>query len=188
MNQYVTNGITTAGFALALGLLGTELWRWYKGGAKASAGGPPGAGGGAARDPKALIPLGFGILCGILIIGCPSGFLGKFGGFLRWGGNGVGGTAMSFLTGQDGATLAQAAAPRLDPYGAPLVTALFISLWLLRKQIPKLPKGKWKTGVFIGVMLCVGTGTAAIVAQTVIGGTNQLGHQLFTGIVHGTLV
>lgn len=183
MNQFTTSAVTTAGFALALGLLGADLWRWYKGGG-GSGGGPKGKGApveaaGPARDPKALIPLGFGIVFGILMVGCPSGFLGKAAGVLRWGGNGGGGMLMGFLTGQDGTMFAQAAAPKLDGYGAVVVTALAITLWLVRKQVPKIPKGKWKKGVFIGVMLCISTGTAAIVAQTVVGGANDLGRTVF---------
>lgn len=192
MNQFATGTITTAGFALAVGMLGAELWRWYKGGGGGGGKGQKGApsdapAAGPARDPKALIPLALGIVCGILMVGCPSGALGKIAGILRWGGNGVGGTIMSTLTGQTGTTLAQAAAPSLDGYGACVVTALFIALWLLRKQIPKLPKGKWKKGVFIGIMLCVSTGTAALVAQTVIGNTNSIGRYVFDTVAHGTL-
>jgi hypothetical protein len=91
MNQFTTAGITTAGFALALGLLGAELWRWYKGGSGSGGSGKKGApaeAAGPARDPKTLIPLAFGIVFGILMVGCPSGFLGHAAGFLRWGGNG----------------------------------------------------------------------------------------------------
>lgn len=195
MNEFTTGGITTAGFALALGMLGADLWRWWKGGAASSGGGggkgkqgaPAAAPAGPSRDPKALIPLAFGIVFGILMVGCPSGFLGTTGGILRWGGNGAGGTIMSFLTGQDGTQFAQAAAPRLDGYGAVVVTALTIGLWLVRKQVPKIPKGKWKKGVFIGVMLCISTGTAAIVAQTVVGGANDLGAQVFDVVRTGTL-
>jgi hypothetical protein len=182
MNQFTTSSVTTAGFALALGLLGADLWRWWKGSKGSTApGGPGGAGGagGTARDPKELVPIAFGIVFGILMVGCPSGFLGESGSFLRWGGNGAGGAIMGFLTGQSGTVFATAAAPRLDGYGAVIVTALAIGLWLVRKQVPKVPKGKWKKGVFIGAMLCISTGTAAVVAQTVIGSTNSLGHQLF---------
>lgn len=186
MNRFATTSITTAGFALAVALLGVELWRWYKGG-KGGGDDHHGGHGGSARDPKALIPLALGIVCGILAVACPSGLLGKGAGVLRWGGNGVGGTIMQTLTGQGGAPLGEAAAPTLDGYGAVVVTALFIALWLLRKQIPKLPKGKWKKGLFIGVMLCVSTGTAAVVAQSVVGGANNLGHQLLTSITTGTL-
>ncbi|MFK0140693.1 hypothetical protein [Streptomyces murinus] len=186
MNSYATNSITTAGLALALGILGADLWRWYKGGAKGKDGDKD-SGGSAARDPKALIPLAFGIVCGILMVGCPAGLLGKLGGILRWGGNGLGGTIMQTLTGKGGTNLATAAAPTVDEYGAPVVAALFIGLWLVRKQIAKLAKGKWKKGVFIGVMLCISTGTAAIVAQTVVGGANNLGHQVFSTITTGTL-
>ncbi|TGZ14724.1 hypothetical protein DV517_62070 [Streptomyces sp. S816] len=186
MNSYATNSITTAGFSLALGLLGAELWRWYKGGTKGKGGDKDGDGG-AARDPKALIPLAFGIVCGILMVGCPAGLLGKAGGVLRWGGNGVGGTVMQTLTGKGGSALSQAATPTLDGYGAVVVTALTIGLWLVRKQVAKAIKGKWKKGVFIGVMLCVSTGTAAIVAQTVVGGANSIGHQALTTITTGTL-
>jgi hypothetical protein len=182
VNQIATGTITTAGFALAIGLLGADLWRWYKGGSGGGSGkgkGAPAESAGPARDPKALIPLGFGIVFGILMVGCPSGLLGQAGGILRWGGNGLGGTLMSLLTGQSGTTFAQASAPRLDGYGAVVVTALTITLWLVRKQVAKAVKGKWKKGVFIGVMLCIGTGTAAMVAQIVIGGANDIGAQLF---------
>ena len=191
MNQFTTASITTAGFALAVGMLGSELWRWYKGGGGAAAAAPKGKGappgGGAARDPKALIPLALGVTCGILMVACPSGLLGGFAGILRWGGNGAGGLVMSTLTGQHGAAFAQAAAPSLDGAGATVVTALFIALWLLRKQIQKLPKGKWKKGVFIGVMLCMSTGTAAVIAQVVVGNTNGLGHYIFDTAAHATL-
>lgn len=191
MNQFSTGTITTAGFALAVGLLGAELWRWYKGGGGGSGKGKKGAAptesAGPARDPRALIPLAFGIVFGILMVGCPSGFLGQLGGILRWGGNGAGGTLMTFITGQDGTTFAQAAAPRLDGYGAVVMTALTISLWLVRKQVSKIPKGKWKKGVFIGVMLCISTGTAAIVAQTVVGGANDLGAQIFDVVRTGSI-
>ncbi|WP_394425461.1 hypothetical protein [Streptomyces sp. SGAir0957] len=106
-SQYTTMTISTAGFALGLALLGTELWRWHKGGAKAPAGGPPAAGGGGgAKDPKALIPLGFGIFCGILMIACPAGILGTLAQFLRWGGNSVGDMAMRWTTGVPSQTLA----------------------------------------------------------------------------------
>ncbi|MEU8968134.1 hypothetical protein AB0D11_02465 [Streptomyces monashensis] len=189
MNRFATSSITTAGFALAVALLGVELWRWYKGGKGGDHEGHGGHGGhgGSARDPKALIPLALGIVCGILAVACPSGLLGQGAGVLRWGGNGLGGTIMQTLTGQGGTPLAQASAPTLDGYGAVVVTALFIALWLVRKQIPKPPKGKWKKGLFIGVMLCVSTGTAAVIAQSVVGGANNLGHQLLTTITTGTL-
>jgi len=189
VDQFTTSTITTAGFALALGLLGADLWRWYKGGGGGKGKGKSDAGenAGAARDPKALIPLAFGIVCGILIVGCPSGLLGTGGGILRWGGNGAGGFTMSALTGQSGAVLAQAAAPKLDGYGAVVVTALTVTLWLVRKSVAKAVKGRWKKGVFIGVMLCISTGTAAIVGQTVVGGANDLGHQLLTTITTATL-
>jgi hypothetical protein len=189
MNQFATSTVTTAGFALAVGLLGAELWRWWKGGSAGGGGkgkkGAPTEAAGPARDPKALIPIVFGMVFGILMVGCPSGLLGSGDDILRWGGNGVGGTLMGVLTGQDGITFAQAAAPRLDGYGAVVVTALTITLWLVRKQIPKLPKGKWKKGVFIGIMLCISTGTAAVVAQTVVGGANDLGRQIFQVVETG---
>ncbi|MFI8535373.1 hypothetical protein ACIGMX_34650 [Streptomyces aquilus] len=196
MNQFTTSAVTTAGFALALGLLGAELWGWYKGGGGSGGGGKgkkgaPVEASGPARDPKALIPIAFGIVFGILMVGCPAGFLGEAGGILRWGGNGVGGALMGFLTGRSGQTFAQASAPTLDDKGAVVVTALTIGLWLVRKKVPKIPKGKWKKGVFIGVMLCISTGMAAIVAQTVIGGANDFGAQLFHAVKTadiGTLV
>ncbi|WP_225825620.1 hypothetical protein [Streptomyces naphthomycinicus] len=179
-SQFTTSTVTTAGAAVGLALLGTEHWRWYKGGASA------GPGGGGGRDPKALIPFWFGLTFGILMVACPSGALGDLAGILRWGGNGAGGTVMGFFTGQDPATIATASAPTLDGYGATVVTALVIVLWLLRKQFAKLIKGKWWKGVATGALLCFSTGVAATVAQLVIGNTNGLGRYLFDSIVHGT--
>ncbi|MFD6024541.1 hypothetical protein [Streptomyces griseoluteus] len=189
--QYTTTTISTAGFALGIALLGIELWRWHKGGAKGSskggaAGGPPGAGGGG-KDPKALLPLGFGILCGILMIACPAGLLGSLAGFLRWGGNSVGDLAMDWMTGAQSTQLGTAATPRIDSYGAIVVTALFLTLFALRKGFAKLVKGKWWKGVLVGVLLCVSTGTAALIAAQIIDGVNGLGAWAIGGLVHGNI-
>ncbi|GAA3956827.1 hypothetical protein GCM10022384_07440 [Streptomyces marokkonensis] len=183
-SQYTTTTISTAGFALGLALLGTELWRWHKGGGGGKAAGPGAPGG---RDPKALVPLGSGILCGILMIACPAGLLGTFANFLRWGGNSVGDLAMRWLTGTPTQTLGSAAAPRIDGYGAIVVAALTVSLWLLRKSIAKTVKGKWWKGVLVGVLLCISTGTAAVIAQQVIAGVNGLGAWAIGGLATGTI-
>ncbi|KMS69803.1 hypothetical protein ACH49_26055 [Streptomyces leeuwenhoekii] len=184
--QYTTTTISTAGFALGLALLGTELWRWHKGGRGGKGKGDDG--GGAARDPKALIPLGFGIVCGILMIACPAGLLGTLANFLRWGGNSVGDVTMQWLTGTPSQALGTAATPRIDGYGAIVVAALTVSLWLLRKQIAKAVKGKWWKGVLIGVLLCVSTGTAALVAQQIVEGANGVGAWAINGIAKGEIV
>lgn len=187
-SQYTTTTISTAGFALGLALLGTELWRWHKGGKGGGKGKGMEDGGGKAKDPKALIPLGFGIVCGILMIACPAGLLGTIASFLRWGGNSVGDVAMEWLTGTPSQTLGTAATPRIDGYGALVVAALFVSLFLLRKTFAKLVKGKWWKGVLVGVLLCVSTGTAALVAQQVITGVNGLGAWAIGGLAQGTFV
>ncbi|WP_030569636.1 hypothetical protein [Streptomyces aureocirculatus] len=182
--QYTTTTISTAGFALGLALLGTELWRWHKGGG----GGAGAAPGGSSRDPKALLPLGFGIACGILMIACPAGLLGTAAEFLRWGGNSVGDVSMKWLTGTPSQTLGTAATPRIDGYGAIVVAALFIALIILRKTFGKIIKGKWWKGVVVGVLLCVSTGTAALVAQQVVDGVNGVGAWAIGGLAEGTLV
>jgi hypothetical protein len=187
-SQYTTATISTAGFALGLSLLGTELWRWHKGGKGGGGKGKGDDGGGAARDPKALIPLGFGIICGILMIACPAGLLGTLAGLLRWGGNSVGDVAMKWLTGTSSQTLGTAATPRIDGYGAIVVAALTVSLWLLRKSIAKAVKGKWWKGVLVGVLLCVSTGTAALIAQQVVAGVNGLGQWAIGSLATGTIV
>lgn len=184
--QYTTTTISTAGFALGLALLGAELWRWHKGG-KGGGKGKGDDGGGAARDPKALVPLGFGMVCGILMIACPAGLLGTLAQFLRWGGNSVGDVAMKWLTGAPSQTLGTAATPRIDGYGAIVVAALAVALWLLRKSIAKAVKGKWWKGVLIGCLLCVSTGTAALIAQQVVEGANGLGAWAINGIAKGDI-
>jgi hypothetical protein len=185
VSRFTAGSVTTAGFGLGLALLGTEHWRWYKTGGGAAG---PAAGTGGGRDPKQLIPFWFGLVCGILMVACPAGALGSFAGFLRWGGNGVGGMTMGWLTGQSGSTLANASAPGLDGYGAVVVTALTVSLWWLRKGIAKAVKGKWKKGLLAGCLLCISTGTAAVVAQQVVGSTNQLGHFVLGQIATGSFV
>ncbi|MFF9894955.1 hypothetical protein [Streptomyces longispororuber] len=184
VDQYAATSVTTAGFALGLALLGVEHWRWYKtgGGGAAAA-----AGGGSSRDPKDLIPFWFGVSFGILMVACPAGFLGTAADFLRWGGNSAGGVLMSWMTGQDATTVASNSAPALDGYGATVVTALVLALWWQRKAVAKVAKGKWKKGVLSGVLLCISTGTAAIVARTVVGGTNDLGKFLFDTVTTGAL-
>lgn len=182
VDQFTAGTVTTAGFALALGLLGVDHWRWYKGG------GGAGPGGGGGRDPKALIPFWFGVTFGILMVACPSGALGQMAGVFRWGGNGAGGMVMSAVTGHDGDTLARAYAPTLDGNGAVVVTVLVIVLWLLRKQFAKVIKGKWWKGVLVGVLLCISTGTAAVVAQLVVGSTNDLGKWVLDSVAKGTLL
>jgi hypothetical protein len=192
VGQFTSGTVTTAGFALGIALLAVEHWRWYKGsGGSGGAAAGPGKGAavsaGPARDPKALIPFWFGVTFGILMVACPSGLLGTGANFLRWGGNGAGGLVMSWLTGQHGTTLATASAPGLDGYGATVVTALCLTLWWQRKQVAKLAKGKWKKGVLVGVLLCVSTGTAAVVAQAVVGSTNNLGQWALSSMVHASL-
>ncbi|MEX3101229.1 MULTISPECIES: hypothetical protein [unclassified Streptomyces] len=177
VGQYTATTISTAGFALGLALLGTELWRWHKGGK-----GKGDDGGGAAKDPKALIPLASGIVSGILMIACPAGLLGSLADMLRWGGNSVGDFAMHALTGTRSTTFGGAAAPRIDDKGAVVVTALFVALFLLRKSFAKVVKGKWKKGALIGVLLSVSTGVAAIVAQQVTEGANGIGAWALGGL------
>lgn len=188
--QYTTTAISTAGFALGLALLGTELWRWHKGGKGGGKGKGKGGddAGGAARDPKALIPLGFGIICGILMIACPAGLLGTLAGFLRWGGNSVGDLAMNALTATPSQNLGTAATPHVDGYGAIVVTALTVTLWLLRKSVAKAVKGKWWKGVLVGVLLCVSTGTAALIAGQIVDGVNGIGQWAIGTIAEGTFV
>ncbi|MFF8482351.1 hypothetical protein [Streptomyces antibioticus] len=187
MTSYTTTTITTAGFALGLALLGTELWRWHKGGSKGAKGKGGGDDGSAARDPKALIPLGFGIVCGILMIACPAGLLGGLAGLLRFGGNSVGDLAMHWLTGTRSGALGTAATPRIDDKGAVVVTAVFVVLFLMRKSFAKLVKGKWKKGLLVGILLSVSTGMAAVVAQQIVDGANGLGAWALTGIATATL-
>ncbi|HEY6114867.1 MAG TPA: hypothetical protein VI172_02815 [Candidatus Dormibacteraeota bacterium] len=186
VSQYTTATISTAGFALGLALLGTELWRWHKG-SKGGGKGKGDDGGGAAKDPKALIPLGFGIVCGILMIACPAGLLGGLAGLLRFGGNSVGDLAMHWLTGTRSTALGTAATPRIDDKGAIVVTIVFLILLALRKTFTKLIKGKWWKGVLVGVLLCVSTGMAALLAQQIVDGANGLGAWALTGLATATL-
>ncbi|MFF3310497.1 hypothetical protein [Streptomyces sp. NPDC002952] len=192
---FTTTAVSSAGFAIGLALLGTEHYRWFRGsgGAAAPAGGK-GKGKGPAPatakslDPKAMIAYWGGMLCGILMVACPAGFLGTVASFFRWGGNGIGGLAMSWLTGQSGTALAQGGAPTVDGLGAVLVTALFVTLILLRKAFPKGTRGKWWKGVFTASLLCITTGTAAVISAAVVGGTNDLAATILTTITKGSIV
>lgn len=185
VDQFTAVGVTTAGFALGLALLGAEHWRWYRGSGGAAPAGAVAAG--KSLDPKVMIPFWFGLACGILMVACPGGLLGTASEVFRWAGNGVGGLAMDWLTGQKGAALAQGGAPQVDPFGAVLVTALFVGLFMLRKVIPKTTRGKWWKGAFTSSLLCITTGTAALIAESLVGGTNELARMIVDAIAKGTL-
>ena len=194
-----TNVITSAGFAFGIVLLLVQHARWWgvaalvKGGgggaaALAKPGAPAADTGGGKRDPVQLVLLWVGIAFGTLMVACPAGMLGAAAGFLRWGGNGIGGTVMSTLTGHDATTIAAASAPTLDDYGAIMVTILVGVYWLLRKQIPKPIKQKMRAGIWCGALLSIGTGVFASIGNLVIPATNQLGADLLGGLAHGHFV
>ncbi|MGW0566097.1 hypothetical protein [Streptomyces tauricus] len=192
VDQFSAVGVTTAGFALGMALLGVEHYRWYRGSAAPAAasagkGGPPAAAG-RSLDPKTMIAYWFGMVCGILMVACPGGLAKIVSEFFRWAGNGIGGLGMSWLTGQDGAQLAQGGAPQIDGFGAVLVTALFLALVMLRKALPKAVRGKWWKGVFTSCLLCITTGTAALIASVVVTGANDLSRMILDAAVHGTPV
>lgn len=194
LTQYTATSVTSAGFALGLALLVVEHWRWYRGGsggggaAQGLGKGAPSASAGAARDPKALIPYWSGFTFGVLMVACPAGLLGTAADVLRWGGNGAGGWVMSTMTGQHSSALAQSGAPTLNEYGASLVTVFVLVLFWQRKKVAKAIKGTWKKGLLCGVLLCITTGTAAVVAQTIVGGANDLGSFVFSAVTTGQLV
>ncbi|MFD6531566.1 hypothetical protein [Streptomyces sp. NPDC060184] len=182
--------ITSAGLAVGLALLAAEHVTWWRGATASGGGGKKGApaeGGAKARDPQALIPFWFGVAFGTLAVACPAGLLGAGAGVLRWGGNGIGGTVMSWMTGQSAPTVATGSAPSLDGYGALVVTALVIVLWLLRAKFGKATKGKWKKGVFVGVLIAIGTGIFAMVGNLVVPGANEIGAWALDGLIHGNL-
>ncbi|MFC9752997.1 hypothetical protein [Streptomyces sp. NPDC056921] len=184
--------LTSAGLALGIALLAVEhviWWRGAGGGKKAGGKGTPAAegGGGKAKDPMALLPTWSGIAFGTLMVACPAGLLGYASGFLRWGGNGIGGLVMSWMTGTDAQTVTNSSAPRIDQGGALVVTALVIVLWLLRKKFPKLTKGKFKKGVFIGVLLAIGTGIFAMIGNLVVPGANDLGNWALNTVLHANI-
>lgn len=181
--NYTSTALTGAGLAIGLALLVVQHARWWK-----TAGGGPAGGGGAARDPKALIPFWSGIAFGTLMVACPAGLLGTAAGALRWGGNSLGDFVMSTMTGQRSSVVATAAAPRLDGNGALIVTALVVILWLLRKQFAKVAKSGFKTGVWSGTLLTIGTGTFALIGNFVIPTVNSAGAQLLGKVVHGTFL
>lgn len=192
-----SNTLTSAGLAVGLALLAVEhitWWRGGSGGAAAATGGkgkgkgaPAAAPAGKARDPQALVPFWSGVAFGTLMVACPAGLLGTAAGFLRWGGNGIGGLVMSWMTGTNASAIASAGAPALDQYGALVVTALVIVLWLLRKKVPKITKGRFKKGIFVGVLLAIGTGVFAYIGNAVIPGANEFGAWALNGLVHGTI-
>lgn len=186
--------ITSAGLAAAVAVLAVDHIRWWRsGGAVAAAGAPRGKKGapaaapaGKSRDPIVLAQTWFGIAFGTLMVACPAGMLGTAAGFLRWGGNGIGGTIMKTATGTDAVTVANASAPRLDVNGALVVTVLVIVLVMLRKTYAKAIRGRFLRGVFVGTIVAIGTGVFATIGQFVVPNVNSLGAQIMGGIIHGT--
>lgn len=192
VTEYTSATLTSAGLALGISLFAVEHVRWWRGGsggggAKGKGKGAPAEAGGKAKDPMALVPFWSGVTFGTLMVACPAGLLGTLAGILRWGGNGVGGMAMDWMTGQDSATVATAAAPHLDDKGALVVTALVIALWLLRKTFAKAIKGKFKAGVWAGTLVAIGTGAFAAIGNAVVPGANGIGAWAMGALVDGSL-
>lgn len=191
-----TQTLTYGGLAVGVFLLVRELWMWWRGGGGASAGpaAPRGKGKGApaaapagrSRDPKALLPFAGGLAFGTLCVACPAGLLGVFAGVLRSGGNAGGGAVMQHATGQAAPAIAQASAPTLDANGALVVTVALLLIIAVWKKLSKIVKGKFKSGVWCGTLLAVGTGIFAIIGQATVPGANQLGAQLIGAVMHGT--
>ncbi|MFF6940451.1 hypothetical protein [Streptomyces lavendulae] len=181
-NEFSSAALTGAGLAVGLALLAVEHWRWWK------TGGNPATAGGGGRDPRALVPFWSGIAFGTLMVACPAGLLGTASGAMRWGGNALGDLLMSTLTGQRSSVVATAAAPQLNADGALIVTAIVIVLWLLRKQIAKVAKRGFKSGVWTGTLLAIGTGTFALIGNLVVPNVNSLGAMLLGKVVHGTFL
>ncbi|WP_327169545.1 hypothetical protein [Streptomyces subrutilus] len=179
-SEFVSTALTGAGLVVGVALLGIQHYRWWK-----TAGGPAGGG---SRDPKALIPTWFGVSFGTLMVACPAGLLGTASGFIRWGGNSFGDFVMSTMTGQRSNVIASAATPSLDGNGALVVTALVISLFTLRKAFAKVATSGFKTGVFAGTLLAIGTGVFAVIGNAVIPAVNSLGAQLIGSAVTGTFL
>ncbi|MFD3802627.1 hypothetical protein ACFWTC_03140 [Streptomyces sp. NPDC058619] len=176
--QFTSYALTGAGLVVGVALLVVQHARWWK----------TGVAGGGGRDPKELIPFWSGIGFGTLMVACPAGLLGVAAGALRWGGNSLGDFVMSTMTGQRSAVVAAAAAPRLDGNGALIVTVLVISLFLLRKAFAKVAKSGFKTGVWSGTLLAIGTGVFAVIGNAVIPAVNSVGAQLIGSAVHGTFL
>ncbi|MCX5197210.1 hypothetical protein OOK31_25485 [Streptomyces sp. NBC_00249] len=181
--SFTSTALTGAGLAIGLALLVVEHARWWKTG-----GGTAAAGGGGSRDPKALVPFWSGIAFGTLMVACPAGLLGTAAGALRWGGNSLGDFVMSTMTGQRSTVVGSASAPQLDANGALIVTALVIVLFLMRKQFAKIIKRGFKSGVWTGTLLAIGTGTFALIGNLVVPNVNSLGAQLLGKVVHGTFL
>ncbi|WP_329177837.1 hypothetical protein [Streptomyces sp. NBC_01477] len=189
MTNMTSSVLTSAGLAVGIGVLIVEHVRWWRsGGAAAPAGGgkkgAPVAAAGKSRDPMVLGQIWAGMAFGTLMVACPAGMLGTAAGFIRWGGNGIGGTLMHAMTGAQPSTVADAAAPQLDDKGAIVVTALVVVLFLLRKTYAKQIRGRFLRGVFVGTIVAIGTGVFAVIGQTVVPGVNDLGAQLLGSIVH----
>ena len=194
MNNMTSSTLTSAGLAVGVGMLLVEHIRWWRaggGGAAAASGGgkkgAPAAAAGRSRDPIVLAQTWMGIAFGTLMVACPAGMLGTAAGFLRWGGNGIGGTVMQSMTGAHAETVANASAPTLDANGSIVVTALVFVLFLLRKTYAKHIRSRFLRGVFIGTIVAIGTGVFAMIGQAVVPGVNDLGAQIMGHIVHSSV-
>ncbi|MEV0090436.1 hypothetical protein [Streptomyces sp. NPDC050738] len=186
--------VTNAGLGLGVALLAIEHVKWWRGGG----GGVPAAPGGLhkgsaapagrGRDPVVLAQVWGGVAFGAIMVGCPAGLLGSMAGILRWGGNGLGGMVMAVLTGKHGTSVATSSAPSLDSDGAVIVTALVLALIVLRKSFSKLIRTRFRTGVWAGTLLTIGTGVFAYIGTVTVPGVNSLGAWMLGTLVHGSPV
>ncbi|MGW6743764.1 hypothetical protein ACWGDX_24100 [Streptomyces sp. NPDC055025] len=163
--------LTVGGIALGLAILTWYLVPWWRAQKNAK-----------SKDWKSLIPLGFGIMLGILAASCAGGLFGTIAGWTQSAANAAGGAAISSATGSAAPAVATVGIPALTPGGALLVIACFVAAAALWKKVPETSRKAGVLGSVVGLTLGMSAGAAGAVALALIPAMNSMGNGLLGAI------
>ncbi|MDT3395453.1 hypothetical protein RKE29_02100 [Streptomyces sp. B1866] len=167
MNAPVTAGGITVGLAI-LAWHGMRWWHANKGT--------------KAKNWRALIPLGYGIVLGILGSACAGGLIGGIFNRVRAASNGTGEKVLNGATGATSATATAAHLPALTMGGAILVVLAFTALIALWKKLGRDEIRQIGAGAVSGATLGTSAGVAGSGALALLPLINSIGDSLLNSI------
>jgi len=140
--------------------------------------GAPAADSGGKFNIKAHVPFLAGDAIGILAISCPGGIIGNAAGRVLGFSNAIGDKVLSSGAGGHTVAATRHAAQVMDDYGAAIVVLLIVTVFVLRKALPKPHKRQLGAGLWSGATLGLSSAASGLAGAALVPLAEQLGHAL----------
>ncbi|GAA4663159.1 hypothetical protein [Streptomyces youssoufiensis] len=164
--------LTAGGILVGLAILAWYGVRWWQVNGKKKTG----------KDYKALIPLAYGLLLGVLGAACAGGILGWVFSRVRSASNATGEKVLGSTTGANGASLATTTLPPLTGGGSILVVIAFVVAAALWKKVDKSDQKMLGAGAISGATLCSSGGIGGTGALALLPLVNSVGDSLVSSV------